>query len=323
METGAVVVAAGMSSRMGDFKPMLSIGEISVAQRVVATLRQAGAERVVVVTGYNADELERHLSKSGAVFVRNEEYRTTEMFDSALIGLKYIRGKCDRILFTPVDVPLFTAATVRELLDSGAELACPVCGGQRGHPILMSPDVVDRLLRDSGEDGLKGALSRCGVPMTLVDVPDPGILHDADTPEDYRQLLELHNSQLVRPVLQVSVARQLTFLDGRVAMMLQLIGETGSVREACQRIQMSYSSGWNAIRTLENELGFTVVSRTQGGARGGSSSITKEGAELLKRYEGFRRELCAEADRLFERYFAGMFGDGGSAAAAEHFEKEV
>lgn len=323
METGAVVVAAGMSSRMGDFKPMLSIGEISVAQRVVATLRQAGAERVVVVTGYNADELERHLSKSGAVFVRNEEYRTTEMFDSALIGLKYIRGKCDRILFTPVDVPLFTAATVRELLDSGAELACPVCGGQRGHPILMSPNVVDRLLRDSGEDGLKGALSRCGVPMTLVDVPDPGILHDADTPEDYRQLLELHNSQLVRPVLQVSVARQLTFLDGRVAMMLQLIGETGSVREACQRIQMSYSSGWNAIRTLENELGFTVVSRTQGGARGGSSSITKEGAELLKRYEGFRRELCAEADRLFERYFAGMFGDGGSAAAAEHFEKEV
>lgn len=323
METGAVVVAAGMSSRMGDFKPMLSIGEISVAQRVVATLRQAGAERVVVVTGYNADELERHLSKSGAVFVRNEEYRTTEMFDSALIGLKYIRGKCDRILFTPVDVPLFTAATVRGLLDSGAELACPVCGGQRGHPILMSPNVVDRLLRDSGEDGLKGALGRCGVPMTLVDVPDPGILHDADTPEDYRQLLELHNSQLVRPVLQVSVARQLTFLDGRVAMMLQLIGETGSVREACQRIQMSYSSGWNAIRTLENELGFTVVSRTQGGARGGSSSITKEGAELLKRYEGFRRELCAEADRLFERYFAGMFGDGGSAAAAEHFEKEV
>lgn len=323
METGAVVVAAGISSRMGDFKPMLSIGEISVAQRVVATLRQAGAERVVVVTGYNADELERHLSKSGAVFVRNEEYRTTEMFDSALIGLKYIRGKCDRILFTPVDVPLFTAATVRELLDSGAELACPVCGGQRGHPILMSPDVVDRLLRDSGEDGLKGALGRCGVPMTLVDVPDPGILHDADTPEDYRQLLELHNSQLVRPVLQVSVARQLTFLDGRVAMMLQLIGETGSVREACQRIQMSYSSGWNAIRTLENELGFTVVSRTQGGARGGSSSITKEGAELLKRYEGFRRELCAEADRLFEKYFAGMFGDGGSAAAAEHFEKEV
>ena len=312
MEIGAVIVAAGMSSRMGDFKPMLSIGEISVAQRVVATLRQAGAERVVVVTGYNADELERHLARSGAVFVRNENYRTTEMFDSALIGLKYMSGKCGRILFTPVDVPLFTAATVRRLLDSGAELACPVCNGQRGHPILMSASVVQKLLSDSGEGGLKGALARCGVEEALVEVEDTGILHDADTPEDFRQL---HNSQLVRPVLQVSVARQLTFLDGRVAMLLRLIGETGSVREACQKMQMSYSSGWNAIRTLENELGFTVVSRTQGGARGGSSSLTAEGEELLSRYEGFRRELCAEADRLFERHFAGMFGGAAAGAA--------
>lgn len=315
METGAVVVAAGMSSRMGEFKPMLSIGEISVAQRVVATLRQAGASRVVVVTGYNADELERHLARSGAVFLRNEAYRTTEMFDSALIGLKYMRDKCDRVLFTPVDVPLFTAATVRRLLDSGAELACPVCNGQRGHPILMSASVVQKLLSDSGEGGLKGALARCGVEEALVEVEDTGIFHDADTPEDFRQLLELHNSQLVRPVLQVSVARQLTFLDGRVAMLLRLIGETGSVREACQKMQMSYSSGWNAIRTLENELGFTVVSRTQGGARGGSSSLTAEGEELLSRYEGFRRELCAEADRLFERHFAGMFGGAAAGAA--------
>ena len=131
METGAVVVAAGMSSRMGDFKPMLSIGSISIAQRVVATLKQAGAARVVVVTGYNAEELERHLAGSGVVFLRNEAYRTTHMFDSALIGLRYLRDKCRQVLFTPVDIPLFTSATVEALLSSGAELACPVCGGSR------------------------------------------------------------------------------------------------------------------------------------------------------------------------------------------------
>ena len=140
MEIGAVIVAAGMSSRMGDFKPMLSIGEISVAQRVVATLRQAGAERVVVVTGYNADELERHLARSGAVFVRNENYRTTEMFDSALIGLKYMSGKCGRILFTPVDVPLFTAATVRRLLDSGADM---ISYGMGEHSIVEIAEALD------------------------------------------------------------------------------------------------------------------------------------------------------------------------------------
>mgnify|MGYP000118233972 FL=1 len=307
MDTGAVVVAAGMSSRMGDFKPMLSIGSISVAQRVVATLKQAGAARVVVVTGYNAEELERHLASSGVVFLRNENYRTTHMFDSALIGLRYLRDKCRQVLFTPVDIPLFTAATVDALLTSGAELACPVCGGTRGHPILMSANVIDRVLEDSGESGLDGALSRCGVPMTLVEVDDPGILHDADTPEDYRELLRMHNSQLTRPVVQVSICREKRFLDPRVAMLLTLTDETQSVRAACQRMQLSYSSGWNAINLLETELGYPVVARTQGGQRGGRSSLTEKGRALLRAYEAYTLRLRAMADELFVQYFPDLF----------------
>ena len=307
MDTGAVVVAAGMSSRMGDFKPMLSIGSISVAQRVVATLKQAGAARVVVVTGYNAEELERHLASSGVVFLRNENYRTTHMFDSALIGLRYLRDKCRQVLFTPVDIPLFTAATVDALLTSGAELACPVCGGTRGHPILMSANVIDRVLEDSGESGLDGALSRCGVPMTLVEVDDPGILHDADTPEDYRELLRMHNSQLTRPVVQVSICREKRFLDPRVAMLLTLTDETQSVRAACQRMQLSYSSGWSAINLLEAELGYPVVARTQGGQRGGRSSLTARGRALLRAYEAYTLRLRAMADELFVQYFPDLF----------------
>lgn len=307
METGAVVVAAGMSSRMGDFKPMLSIGSISVAQRVVATLKQAGAARVVVVTGYNAEELERHLASSGVVFLRNENYRTTHMFDSALIGLRYVRDKCRQVLFTPVDIPLFTAATVDALLESGAELACPVCGGSRGHPILMSSNVIDRVLEDSGEGGLSGALSRCGVPMTFVEVDDAGILHDADTPEDYRELLRMHNSQLTRPVVQVAICREKRFLDPRVAMLLTLTDETQSVRAACQRMQLSYSSGWNAINLLENELGYPVVARSQGGQHGGRSSLTEKGRELLRAYEAYTLRLRAMADELFVQYFPDLF----------------
>ena len=307
METGAVVVAAGMSSRMGDFKPMLSIGSISVAQRVVATLKQAGAARVVVVTGYNAEELERHLASSGVVFLRNENYRTTHMFDSALIGLRYLRDKCRQVLFTPVDIPLFTAATVDAPLESGAELACPVCGGSRGHPILMSSNVIDRVLEDSGEGGLSGALSRCGVPMTFVEVDDAGILHDADTPEDYRELLRMHNSQLTRPVVQVAICREKRFLDPRVAMLLTLTDETQSVRAACQRMQLSYSSGWNAINLLESELGYPVVARSQGGQHGGRSSLTEKGRELLRAYEAYTLRLRAMADELFVQYFPDLF----------------
>ena len=107
MEIGALIVAAGMSSRMGEFKPMLSIGSISVAQRVIATLNQAGVSKIVMVTGYNATMLERHLAGNGIIFLRNEAYETTQMFDSVKIGLAYLQDKCDKVLFTPVDVPLF------------------------------------------------------------------------------------------------------------------------------------------------------------------------------------------------------------------------
>ena len=72
MTTAALIVAAGMSSRMGDFKPLLNIGSISIAQRVVATFQQAGVEKIVMVTGYNAVMLERHLAGNGVVFLRNE-----------------------------------------------------------------------------------------------------------------------------------------------------------------------------------------------------------------------------------------------------------
>ena len=308
METGAVVVAAGMSSRMGDFKPMLSVGTISIAQRVLATLHQAGVNRIVVVTGFRADELERHLARSGAVFLRNENYRTTHMFDSALIGLSYILGKCDRALFTPVDIPLFTSSTLEALLESGAELAAPEYGGRSGHPIMMSSAVIERVLRDSGEGGLHGALTRCGTPMRLIPVSDPGILLDADTPEDYAELLELHNSQLFRPVLDVGIARERKFLDNRVAMLLSLTDETSSVRLACQRMQLSYSAGWNAINLLERELGCAVVERSQGGAHGGRSRLTARGRELLDAYQNYTRALRDTAARLFEENFPELAG---------------
>lgn len=189
MRTGAVIVAAGMSARMGAFKPMLHIGDLSMARRVAATLRQAGADLIVMVTGFNADALERHLADTGIVFLRNERYETTPMFASACIGLRYMEDKCDRVLFTPVDVPLFAAATVRALLASGGKLGCPVCEGRSGHPILIASGLIPGLLADPGQDGLRGALARCGEPIVQVPVEDRGILYDADTPEDYKALL--------------------------------------------------------------------------------------------------------------------------------------
>ena len=303
MQTGAVIVAAGMSSRMGDFKPMLNIGSISIAQRIVATFHQAGVTKIVVVTGYNAQQLERHLNNLGLVFLRNENYANTQMFDSAKIGLAYLKDKCDRIFFTPVDIPLFTSLTVTQLMETEASLACPVCEGRTGHPLLIAASLVDTLLRDPGDGGLQGAISRCGSDMTRVEVSDPGVLHDADTPADYAELLSYHNAHLMRPELSVSLAREKSFFDEKTAMLLELVDETGSVRLACQRMQISYSGGWNIIRALESQLHFPLLERTQGGANGGESRLTEKGRRLLDCYTRYVFHLRQQASELFAEYF--------------------
>ena len=307
MEIGALIVAAGMSKRMGEFKPMLSIGSISVAQRVVATLSQAGVSKIVMVTGYNATMLERHLSGNGIIFLRNEHYETTQMFDSVKIGLSYLQDKCDKVLFTPVDVPLFTAKTVKTILDSGAPLAVPMCEGKQGHPILIAKELIPKILDDCGEMGLKGAMDRCSVPLHRIEVEDFGTVHDADTPEDFSELLEYHNSQLVRPVVSVSLAKEKPFFDSRCAMLLMLIDETKSVRAAGQRMQLSYSSCWNTIRTLESQLNYTLIERSQGGAGGSTSVLTERGRQLLDRYNTYEKALKEQAGALYETYFGGLF----------------
>ncbi|MDD4716233.1 MAG: NTP transferase domain-containing protein, partial [Oscillospiraceae bacterium] len=70
MKTGALIVAAGLSSRMNGFKPMLKLCGTTIIKKTVDTLQQVGASPIYVVTGYRGDLLERHLSRiSGRVVV--------------------------------------------------------------------------------------------------------------------------------------------------------------------------------------------------------------------------------------------------------------
>ncbi len=192
MKTGAVIAAAGMSSRMGSFKPLLEIGPTTMVKRIIAAFKQAGAAPIVVVTGHKAEELTDHLSGEGVAFVHNAYYETTQMLDSARIGLKYIMDKCDRTFFTTVDIPLFSENTLLELLKSDAVLTKPRCGGVEGHPILLNCELIPEILCYNGDAGLRAALDMHTCGTHFVELPDEGILLDADTPEDYERLVALH-----------------------------------------------------------------------------------------------------------------------------------
>ena len=188
---GAVVAAAGLSSRMGAFKPLLPFGADTVIGRCVANLRAAGASELVVVTGYRGGELEAALQGSGVTCVHNPRYAETLMFDSLCIGLRALPPDLDAVLLTPGDVPLVQPETIRALLETPGGFVCPVCEGRRGHPVALEAQYLPALLAYDGAGGLRGAVAALGIPVTEVEVADGGMLRDLDTPADYAEILKL------------------------------------------------------------------------------------------------------------------------------------
>ncbi len=303
MKTSGLIVAAGMSSRMNTFKPMLKIGSISMVHRIISTLQQAGVYPIVLITGNQGELLEKHVASKNVICLRNEDYENTEMFDSAKIGFDYLKDKCDQIIFTTVDIPLYTKNTVGKLINSDGKLVIPTYKNKTGHPILINNSIIPDILKYKGSEGLKGACREVNCPKVLVEVDDRGILFDADTREDYEELLKWHNSQILHPKMQLTLVKEQPFFDERAALLLKLINYTNSVRYACQQLNISYSKAWNIINLMENQLGYAVVNRRPGGVNGGYTTLTEEGCELIKRYLEFEEEAQKAVQNVFAKIF--------------------
>lgn len=189
MNFAALIVAAGMSTRMKQFKQLMNVGNVSMAQKVVNNFVSAGVTKIVMVTGYRAEELEKSLDGENIIFLRNQDYKTTQMFDSVKIGLNYLKDKCDKVFFTPVDIPFFKAETLKLLMRQNSLLTIPSFQNKSGHPILIDRMLVPQILSYEGSDGLKGALSSCCQKPSYVLVDDSAVLFDADTQADFEKLI--------------------------------------------------------------------------------------------------------------------------------------
>lgn len=188
----AIVLAAGFSSRMGEFKPLLPFGGRTVLGHVVANLREAGVRHIHVVTGCRADLLSPELAALGVREVYNPNF-ARGMFTSVQAGVASLPAAIEGFLLLPVDVPLVRASTFQRVMrvadSSSAAVLHPVFRGERGHPPFIRRTLFGEILRSNGEGGLRAILARHGHEAASVAVFDRGCLLDMDCPEDYRRLL--------------------------------------------------------------------------------------------------------------------------------------
>jgi molybdate transport system regulatory protein len=85
--------------------------------------------------------------------------------------------------------------------------------------------------------------------------------------------------------------------------LLELTMSTRSVKTACAEMGMSYSKAWKLLDKAEEQLGFTLIRRFQGGSHGGSAEVTERGKDVLERYNAFRYEVQAATEQIFKKYF--------------------
>ena len=306
MRTGAVVVAAGHKSSVSSFSPMLPIGDSTVIRRIIITLKRSGIDPVVVVTGKQGDEVEKHIAGLRVICLRNQNYGNTQMYNSICLGLNYIEDLCDRVFILPAKFPMFLPETIKRMMNMDAQVVCPVFEGRRGHPVLVSSNIIGKLLNYKGEKGLRGALRQVDVDRCAweVEVEDQGIILAVETDEDRAQS-NLDNERLdIFPQIQLTLERDEGFFGPSVAQFLSLIDHTGSMQTACRQMHMSYTKGWKILKAAEKQLGYPLLITQSGGAEGGSSLLTPKAKDFLVRFLGMEKELREDAQKLYQKYFS-------------------
>lgn len=193
----AVIPAAGQSTRMGRPKLSLPLGDRTVIEWTVGSLRSLTQIEVIVVIGPHTPELAPLARTAGAhvleLPVATPDMRTTVQHGLAWIEERFQPQSADTWLLCPADVAVVDSDVVRALADSTephATIWIPTYTGRRGHPVKIAWRHVPGIRTFAPGRGLNEYLRQFPAETIELPVTSDTILLDLDTPEDYTRLQE-------------------------------------------------------------------------------------------------------------------------------------
>lgn len=194
---GAIILAAGLSSRMKAFKPLLPLGPMTMVGHCLDLFEATTVKDIIVVLGHRAEEVIPWLCEHTCRYVVNHRFREG-MFSSMQAGIRELRPDCSGFFVLPVDIPLVKKRTVRHLLsvyqeDPARPVYYPCYNGKRGHPPLIKGGLTGGILNYSGSNGMRGFLRTHETQSVNVPVDDQYILYDADSKKDYETLHKMYS----------------------------------------------------------------------------------------------------------------------------------
>ena len=179
---------------MGSCKQLLPLGDRPVVARCLDTLATGGAGEIVVVVPAGGNGVTEAVREYPARFVSNPEAEG-DMASSVRAGRDALMSGVSGVIVHLCDYPLVSADTIERLIaehtPSPDSIIIPCHAGRRGHPLLFPRAVLNEL--DAGRI-LRDLVQKEPGRVLCLQVDDPGVLIDMDTPEDYHEVCEIWNS---------------------------------------------------------------------------------------------------------------------------------
>ncbi len=192
----AIILAAGMSQRMGTCKQTLLFDGKPLLAHLLEVLQSvAEVSPVFVVTGRYWEEIAPILEAYKAVVVHNSDYEAGGMLSSIQTGVAALPTNCQGFLLLLGDQPFVTSKVLKALIEaqksSEASIVQTAYEGKRGHPILFRASCIPEILALPPDATLKTLMTRHAEDTLAVPVSRPTILADIDTPAEYAEATRL------------------------------------------------------------------------------------------------------------------------------------